>query len=838
MSELPKAYLPQESEASIYRRWEESGFFNPDKLPGRRGKPFVISMPPSNITGELHLGHALGFTIQDILVRFHRMRGRAALWLPGTDHAAIATQVVVERELKKEGLSRQKLGREKFLARVWKWKERYGSRINEQTRRLGASADWSRERFTMDPGLTLAVQEAFITLHKDGLIYRSNRIVNWCPDCQTAISDLEVDHEPTPGKLWFLRYPLSDGSGSVLVATTRPETMLGDTAVAVHPADQRYQSLVGKTVRLPIVSREIPVIADQRVEREFGTGAVKVTPAHDPLDWEIGQAAHLPVMAVIGRDGTITSEAPAAYVGLTTRAAREMVLANLRAAGALEREEEYIHSVAMCSRSKTVIEPLLSLQWFVKMKPLAERALGAVRMGKIQIVPNRYEKVFYQWLENIRDWNISRQIWWGHRLPVWYRGVGEKAEVRVAVASPGSGWVQDNDTLDTWFSSGLWTFSTLGWPKKTKDLERFHPTDVLETAWDILFFWVARMIMLSLYLKKEVPFKTVYLHGLILDREGKKMSRSKGNGIDPVEMIDRYGTDALRMSLIIGNAPGQDFRMYEEKVAGYRNFANKLWNVGRFILGQGPAPKKMAPNGLADRWILSRLAAVTDSVTKNIEGLQLSPAGQTLYDFLWHDFADWYLEWSKIEPNPAVLRHVFVTTLRLLHPFMPFITERLWTEFEPNQLLLVSPWPRVDKKRIRLVDERAFAEQQAVISRLRTFRAHASIKAEVGEVVAPADVAATWQAMSGVILRGVDRLTVGGDCVALELSGTTFHFPSAAVSRFETWRVKERGRLNGYIRTIQQKLGRDSFITNAPASVVEGERQKLAAAEAELRAID
>jgi len=836
MSELPKTYSPNEVEKEIYQRWLASGFFNPDNLPGRRGKPFVISMPPPNITGELHLGHALGMTVQDLLIRFERMRGRRTLWVPGTDHAAIATQVVVERALKKEGIDRVAMGREKFLEHVWAWKEQYGARIIDQVQRLGASADWSRQRFTMDDGMGRAVQTAFVRLHREGLIYRGERIIHWCPDCQTGISDIEVDHQQTPGTLWYLRYPLSDESGSILVATTRPETMLGDTAVAVHPDDQRYRELIGKTVRLPIVDRDIPIIADPRIEREFGTGAVKVTPAHDPLDWELGQTHHLPAISVIGQDGRITANG-GPLAGRTVAEARRDVVARFEALSLLDRQEDYVHSVAMCSRSKTIIEPMISLQWFVSMKPLAAKAIAAVKKGQTKIVPERFEKTYFHWLENIRDWNISRQIWWGHRLPVWYRTTDGQEEVRVAIDSPGAGWRQDEDTLDTWFSSGLWTFSTLGWPGQTKDLKRFHPTDVMETGWDILFFWVARMMMLSLHFLGTVPFKTIYLHGLILDAEGKKMSKSKGTGIDPLPMQEKYGTDAVRLSLLIGNAPGMDFRMSEEKIAGYRNFANKLWNISRFAIAHQHDPAPKTPS-VADRWILARMSDVVDQTTTTIEQYQFSTAGQTLYDFVWHDVADWYLEWSKIEPNPAVLMEVIRTTMKLLHPFMPFITERIWGELGAEELLLVAPWP---KKKRRSADSasliKSFARHQSIVSRLRVFRLHAQLGAGVGEVVADDQEARIWGALAGISLRVVRRLPVSGETRPIVVESVTFQFPAEAVARFDGWREKEGQRLSQYVAAIKAKLANEKFRAHAPATIIAGEEEKIARAEAELQAL-
>lgn len=839
MPELPKTYSPKDHERRIYERWLASGFFNPDQLPdAKKRKPFVISMPPPNITGDLHIGHALGMTIQDILTRYHRMRGRAALWLPGTDHAAIATQVVVDRELRKEGVDRFKLGREKFVERVWEWKKTYGSKIVRQIQSLGASADWSRERFTMDDEATAAVNHAFKKLYDDGLIYRGERIVNWCPDCQTSISDLEVDHQDVPGKLWYLRYSLASGQGTITVATTRPETMLGDTAVAVNPTDERYRHLVGQDIRLPITNRLIPIIADSRVEKDFGTGAVKVTPGHDPLDFDLGQTHHLPILTVIGKDGRMIEPAPEHYVGLDVAGARQVILAALRDDGILEREEDHIHSVGFCSRSKTIIEPLVSLQWFIRTQPLAKKAIAAVKRQKIVIEPARFAKTYFHWMDNIRDWNISRQIWWGHRLPVWYKTDERGNQVmKVSAASPGAGWVQDEDTLDTWFSSGLWTFSTLGWPKHTADLKRFHPTDMMVTGWDILFFWIARMVMFSEYFLGEVPFKTVYITGLILDAEGKKMSKSKGTGVDPLVISDRYGTDALRLSLVIGNAPGQDFKYSDQRAEMYRNFVNKLWNVARYILAKPRPGERVRPSSLADEWVLHQCDRTIAAVTASIERCDFSAAGGALYTFVWHDFADWYLEASKLHLNTGVLYHVLETVLGLLHPFAPFVTEAIWSELHPEALLMVAPWPKPSRQK-RGASAQHFARLQKTVVALRNFRAHVGNELEIqGKYVdghrAPLD-AELLSALSRVPVALEDRLDVVGGFATIHLADIEFQFPEAAVRQYDAWRTKERADLERYITSLKNKLADESFVRRAPGDIVQQEQQKLREAEERL----
>ncbi len=842
MPNLPKTYDPQSVEAPIYQRWLKSGFFNPDKLPkSKRRKPFSISMPPVNVTGELHLGHSLFLTTQDILIRWKRMAGFATLWLPGTDHAGIATQILVERALKENGISRYEIGREKFLKHVWAWKERYGERIVNQVKRMGASCDWSREHFTMDPALTRAVQAAFLKLYNDGLIYRGERVIHWCVEDQTGISDLEVDHREEQGTLWFVKYPLTDGRGHVTVATTRPETMLGDTAVAVHPDDRRYQTLVGKTVRLPIASREIPIIADQAVDKDFGTGAVKVTPAHDAADFEIAQRHQLRALSVIGTHGAMTRAAGQDFEGLPVSQARDLVVQMLKEGGWLERHEPYSHNLAYCSRSNTPIEPLLSKQWFVKTKPLAAKALAAIKAKKTAIVPDRFTKVLIRWLENIRDWNISRQLWWGHRIPIWYcvacdTPIASIKEPRTKCKRCGdNAYRQDEDSLDTWFSSGLWTFSTLGWPEKAKDLKRFHPTSLLGTAWDILFFWVARMMMFSLYFLKAVPFRTVYLHGLVLDEHGRKMSKSKGTGVDPLVMIDRYGTDALRLSLVIGVSSGLDFRMSEAKIAGQRNFCNKLWNVSRYVLAQPPpsarggadAKRRGGGSTLADKWILARLNNVTGEVTQHLEKYQFGLAVEALQQFIWNDFADWYVEIHKVEKNTAVLRHVLQQSLILLHPFAPFVTEAIWSALGEKQLLMIESWPKTRKatagNRTLIVKFKNF---QRLVAGLRNMKLH-------GNDNKPLVVEWSQGADKNLISRlsGIEFGEVRQDKFKVTIANNTFLITDVRVAdAFSDWRARQSAELHSYI-FHKEKLANNN---KAPAQVREQARIDLTQAKERL----
>ncbi len=699
--ELGKTFDPKSAEERWFDRWVELGYFKAD--PARPGPVFSIVIPPPNVTGQLHLGHALNVALHDVIVRARRMQGYNTLWLPGTDHAGIATQNVVERELAKEGLNRHQLGREAFVKRVWEWRETYGGRILNQLRRLGASCDWSRERFTLDPSLSRAVTEVFVRLYRDGLIYRDRRLINWCPRCETALSDLEVEHKPTDGRLYYIRYPFIDGSGSVTVATTRPETMLGDTAVAVNPNDQRYAGVVGKKLRLPLIGREIPVIADAAVDREFGTGAVKITPAHDLNDFEIGKRHGLAQIAVMDERAQMNDHA-GAYRGMTREECRKRVVEDLEREGLLEKVEPHPHAIAVCSRCETVVEPMLSWQWYVRIKPLADPAIAAVRDGRTRFHPQRWENTYFDWMENIHDWCISRQLWWGHRIPAWWCERCENPEPIVAATPPekcpkcGGPVRQDEDVLDTWFSSGLWPFSTLGWPEETADLKTYYPTSLLITGFDIIFFWVARMMMLGLRFMNDVPFRDVYITPLVRDQYGKKMTKSRGNVVDPLDLIERYGTDAVRFTLAQLAVQGRDLILSDERLAASRAFANKIWNAARFVMmnlegAPHPVPA-VDPNRmrLAERWILDRLDGAIRDVTEAIDRYEFNVAALRLYQFIWHEFCDWYIELAK-EPLKAggdaqaaaqwVIVRVLDRLLRLLHPFMPFISEEIWQVLHP-----------------------------------------------------------------------------------------------------------------------------------------------------------
>ena len=724
--ELAKAYEPAKFEDRIYNFWMEKGYFHAEV--DKDKKPYTIVMPPPNITGQLHMGHALDNTLQDILIRFKRMQGFSSLWLPGTDHASIATEAKIVEAMRKEGISKEDIGRDGFLERAWAWKAEYGGRIVKQLRRIGSSADWARERFTMDEGCNKAVKEVFVRLYEKGLIYRGERIINWCPHCLTSISDAEVEYEEQAGHFWHLRYPLSDGSGYINLATTRPETLLGDTAVAVNPNDERYKDMVGKTLILPIVHREIPIVADEYVEMDFGTGVVKITPAHDPNDFEVGLRHNLPIINVMTDDAKITDDYPK-YAGMDRYEARDAIVADLEAEGALVKIEDYSHNVGTCYRCSTTIEPRVSKQWFVKMKPLAGPAIDAVKNNETQFIPPHFEKTYFHWLENIRDWCISRQLWWGHQIPAFYcDDCGETVvskENKAFCPKCGKEMRQDPDTLDTWFSSALWPFSTLGWPDKTPELEYFYPTSVLVTGYDIIPFWVMRMMFSGLEQMGEVPFKTVLIHGLVRDSQGRKMSKSLGNGIDPLEVIDQFGADALRLTLVTGNAPGNDMRYSEEKMTASRNFANKLWNASRFIhmnIDDYDVENKL-PEQLEteDKWIISTLNTVAKEVTENLDKFELGIAVQKIYDFIWDCFCDWYIELAKARLQSGgesaqnarqVLVWVLDRTLRLLHPFMPFITEEIWQTIpHEGDTIMLARFPEYD-------ESLSFADASAEMTRL------------------------------------------------------------------------------------------------------------------------
>jgi valyl-tRNA synthetase len=872
---IPKAYDPQSVERRLYQWWEASGYFKPRPHPGRT--PFVISMPPPNVTGALHLGHAITATLEDIMIRFHRMRGDPTLWVPGEDHAGIATQAVVEKQLASEGTDRHRLGREAFVARVWEWVGQYKHRIQDQHRRLGASCDWERERFTLDEGLTRAVREVFVRLHEEGLIYRGERIINWCPRCMSSISDLEVEVEDTPGKLSYVRYPLERAEGEtsqqyITVATTRPETILGDTAVAVNPDDARYTRLIGRHAILPVLGRRIPIIADRAVEQAFGTGAVKVTPAHDPTDFEIGNRHHLERIQVIGFDARMTAEA-GPYAGQDRFEARKHLLAELERLGLLVKQEDYTIPLGHCSRCGTIIEPLLSKQWFVKMTPLATGALGAYTYGQMRIVPERFGKVYTDWLEHIRDWNISRQLWWGHRIPAWY--CGHCGEITVARVDPTAcahcgqqdQLEQDADVLDTWFSSWLWPFSTLGWPDDTADLRAYYPTAVLETGYDIIFFWVARMAMAGIHFLGVVPFHTVYLHGLVRDEQGRKMSKSLGNVIDPIEVMDQFGTDALRFTLATSGTPGNDMKLVPERIVGNRNFANKIWNAARFVIGQTdgiaggiPALETLKPQTLADRWIVSRAQQLTAEVTRLIEECQFGEAGRQIFEFFWSEYCDWYLEVAKVqladarqrEGTAQLLRALLDRALRLLHPYMPFVTEEVWQHLyadlpedqRPAPALIVAEWPACDETQRDQAAEDDFALVQAIVTRIRDARNEAKVdwSRRIPAMLVAGARAPLLKAQSALIEQlahteapRIERklATRPEQAMALVAGSVEVFLPLAGLLDV----AKEIARLDGELAQVRQriergeaKLANEQFVARARADVVQSERDGLAAA--------
>ncbi len=848
--ELAKTYEPQEVEDRIYRFWEEGGYFHAEAHPDK--KPYTIVMPPPNITGQLHMGHALDETLQDILIRWRRMQGYEAMWVPGTDHASIATEAKIVEAMAKEGLTKEDLGREGFLERAWAWKETYAGRIEQQLKKLGSSCDWERERFTLDEGCSKAVREVFVRLYEKGLIYRGERIINWCPHCKTSISDAEVEFEEKDAFFYHLRYPI-EGTGEYLeLATTRPETMLGDTAVAVHPDDERYKALVGKNVILPLVNKAIPVVADTYVEMDFGTGVVKITPAHDPNDFEVGLRHDLPVITVTTEDGHM-NELAGKYAGMTLMDCRKAVVKDLEAGGYLVKTEPLKHNVGSCYRCRTVIEPRVSQQWFVKMKPLAEPAIEAVRSGRTKFVPERFDKVYYNWMENIRDWCISRQLWWGHRIPAWY--CPDCGEIVVSredpAACPKCGCTalkQDEDTLDTWFSSALWPFSTLGWPDKTPELSYFYPTSTLVTGYDIIFFWVARMIFSGVEHMGEAPFDTVLIHGLIRDAQGRKMSKSLGNGVDPLEVIAQYGADALRFMLATGNSPGNDMRFTTEKVESSRNFANKLWNAARFILmnlGDGDIEPGLPDTlTLEDKWILSKFNSLARAVTDNLEKFELGLAVQKLYDFIWDQFCDWYIELCKarLQGEKAadarrVLVFVMTRTLSLLHPFMPFVTEEIWQSLpHEGEALIRAPWPVYDEALAFPAEEKEMERVMDAIRAIRNRRAEMNVppsrKAEVYVETAFADTFRTGapfiqRLASASAVRVGESFEVPG-AVKIVTADATIQIPmdelvdrAAELARLSKERESVQKQLDG----AQARLNNPAFTSKAPEAVVATARE-------------
>jgi valyl-tRNA synthetase len=862
--EMPKAYQPGKVEQKWYQFWLEKGYFKPKIDPEK--KPFVIIMPPPNVTGELHIGHALTATLEDIMTRWHRMKGEPTLWLPGVDHAGIAAQVVVEQLLAEEGLNRHQLGRDKFLERMRQWAEECRRTITRQHQRLGASCDWSRERFTLDEGPSRAVRTAFVRLYQKGLIYRGERIINWCPRCATALSDLEVEHKDISGHLYYVRYPLAGGDKDfITVATTRPETILGDTAVAVNPRDKRFKDMLGKKAILPAVKRVIPIIADEAVDPDFGTGAVKITPGHDPVDFEVAQRQGLPLINILNPDATMNENA-GPYIKLDRFACREAILADLEKEGLLVKVEPYVHSVGHCDRCQTVVEPIASKQWFIKTQPLAQPAISAVVNGQIKIIPQRFTKVYLNWMENIRDWCISRQLWWGHRIPVWYCQDCSELTVSVedaqACSHCGSTNIeQDPDVLDTWFSSALWTHSTLGWPDDTDDLHYFYPTSVMETGYDILFFWVARMIMMGLEDTGEIPFHTVYLHGLVRDEKGEKMSKVKGNVLNPIDTLEKYGTDALRFALSTGTAPGNDIKLAPSKLEAGRNFANKLWNATRFVLRSIKPDTDMEIKRnllpVEDRWILSRLNRTISTVTSLMDDFQFGEAQRQIHEFLWGEFCDWYIELAKIRlysdsesPSPLpILVHVLETSLRLLHPYMPFITEELWQNlrrylsWQAPESIMVAPYPEADTGAI---DPKAEQVMESLIEIIRSIRnARAQYKVEsarwieaqiYGDKLTPAikpyseAIQTLARAKPVTFLDQRREKKPGEKTLVLVLKEGEVIIPMESMFDWETERKrleKEIAQNQAEIARLEARLNDKAFLSKAPAAVIERERQKL-----------
>ena len=864
MSEnLEKTYNPKAIEAKLYEKWCDNKYFHAEV--DRSKKPFTTVMPPPNITGKLHMGHALDNTLQDILIRYKRMQGYNALWIPGTDHAAISTEVKVTNQLKEEGIDKKELGREKFLERTWQWKEEYAGTIEGQLKKLGVSCDWDRERFTMDEGCSKAVEEVFIKLYNEGYIYKGSRIINWCPVCKTSLSDAEVEHEEQDGFFWHIKYPIVGTDDYLEIATTRPETLLGDTAIAVHPDDERYKDIVGKMCKLPLTDREIPIVADYYVDKEFGTGAVKITPAHDPNDFEVGKRHNLPEINIMNDDATINEQYGGKYAGMDRYEARKAMVADLEEQGYLVKVVPHSHNVGTHDRCHTTVEPMIKQQWFVKMEDLAKPAIEAIKNGDLRFVPERFNKIYLHWLENIRDWCISRQIWWGHRIPAYY--CDECGEVVVGHGAPEkcpkcgcTHFTQDEDTLDTWFSSALWPFSTLGWPDKTEDLDYFYPTDVLVTGYDIIFFWVIRMVFSGYEHTGKAPFNTVLIHGLVRDSQGRKMSKSLGNGIDPLEIIDKYGADALRLTLITGNAPGNDMRFYNERVEASRNFANKVWNASRFILMNMEKNVVEEPEDFllkpADRWILSKVNSLTKEMTENMDKFELGIAVQKVHDFIWDEFCDWYVEIAKYRIYHAeedsqsancalwVLKTVLGQALKLLHPFMPFITEEIYGALVPEEeSLMMSSWPVYREDWEFPYATEVIEHVKAITRGIRNMRAEMNVpnnkRTKVYIISKDSKMLTALEVfkesvkplmLANDIILHYEKKDVADDAVSIVVPGATVYLPLEDLVDFEQERErlkKEEERLNSEIKRAQGMLANERFTSKAPADKVQAERDKL-----------
>ncbi len=860
---LPKNYAPSEFEDRIYKAWRDNGYFTPTRDPEK--KPFTIVIPPPNVTGQLHMGHALDETMQDILIRYKRMQGFSALWVPGTDHAGIATQIKVEENLRKEnGLTRYDLGREKFLEKVWEWKDKYHDRIVSQLAKLGSSCDWSRERFTMDDGCSKAVKEVFVNLYNKGLIYRGNRIINWCPHCMTALSDAEVEYSEQNGNFWHIRYPFADGSGEVIIATTRPETMLGDTAVAVNPDDERYKDKIGKMLVIPLVNRQIPLIGDEHADKDFGTGCVKITPAHDPNDFEVGQRHGLENILVMNGDGTINANG-GKYEGMDRYEARKAIVHDLEEGGWLVKIEPHVHNVGTCYRCHNTVEPMTSNQWFVKMKPLAEPALKAVLDGETTFVPERFTKIYTNWMENVHDWCISRQLWWGHRIPAYYcdkcgEMVVSKTDVNLCPKC-GAKMRQEEDVLDTWFSSALWPFSTLGWPEKTPDLDYFYPTSVLVTGYDIIFFWVARMIFSALENTGKAPFEHVLIHGLVRDEQGRKMSKSLGNGVDPLKIIDEYGADALRFALITGNSPGNDMRFSTAKVEAARNFANKLWNASRFALMNLTIEKCNLPDvsemALEDKWLISKLNTLISEVTTNLDKYELGVALAKLYDFVWDVLCDWYIELVKPRLSEGdeiaqnVLCYSLTATLKLLHPFMPFITEEIYQALPHDDVsIMISSYPKSDEKCNFPAEEERMAALIDAITKIRTRRTEMNVapskKAKVVIVTEANDIYNSDTEHFFRKLASASDVIFAPHCsdensIQIVATKANIYIPLGDLIDFAKEKIrlnKEREKCLSEIDRVTKKLANEGFVAKAPAQLIENEKAKKTKLEAQLVEID